>query len=208
MDVISALGLSSASGLNAYIPLLILGLLDRYTSAVDLPSTWSWLSSPWALGIITVLLIVEIAADKIPAFDSVNDIIHTVIRPVSGGITFSSATAGEIAAAASNASHTASSGGFPWASFIVGCVVALVFHGAKSTARPVANVSTAGFAAPALSTAEDIVAFLLSLAAVLIPVLALILALLLVAFFAWVLFSLRRIRSRVDSSMHRRTPPA
>ena len=199
MDVISALGLSSASGLNAYIPLLILGLLDRYTSDVDLPSTWSWLSSPWALGIITVLLIVEIAADKIPAFDSINDIIHTVIRPVSGGITFSSATAGEIAAAASNASHTASSGGFPWASFIVGCLVALVFHGAKATARPVANVSTAGFAAPVLSAGEDVVAFLMSLAAILVPVLALVIVIAIVAFFAWVLLSLRRVRNYARS---------
>lgn len=44
MDIVSALGLGSAAGLNAYIPMLIVGLLDRYTSVVNLPAGWTWLS--------------------------------------------------------------------------------------------------------------------------------------------------------------------
>ena len=90
MELMTGFGLASAAGLNAYIPLLSMGLLDRYTNLVNLPSGWSWLSNGWVIGIVAVLLIVEIVADKIPALDSINDTVQTFIRPTSGGIVFGS----------------------------------------------------------------------------------------------------------------------
>ncbi|OKL53786.1 hypothetical protein BSZ39_07630 [Bowdeniella nasicola] len=62
-----------------------------------------------------------------------------------------------------------------WLLFIVGAVVALVVHLTKATARPVANVATAGIAAPVLSVGEDATSLALSLAAILAPVIALVL---------------------------------
>ena len=40
--------------------------------------------------ILVVLLVLEFVADKIPGFDSVNDLVQTVVRPTSGGLAFSS----------------------------------------------------------------------------------------------------------------------
>lgn len=90
MELMTGFGLASAAGLNAYIPLLSMGLLGRYTNLVNLPQVWSWLENGWVISIVAVLLIVEIVADKIPALDSVNDTIQTFVRPTSGGIVFGS----------------------------------------------------------------------------------------------------------------------
>lgn len=90
MELFTALGLSSASGLNAYIPMLVFGLLARFTSVITLPQAWQWLSDPILLGIVAVLLVIEIVADKVPAVDTINDAIQTVIRPTSGGLMFAS----------------------------------------------------------------------------------------------------------------------
>ena len=83
MEFLTAMGLSSAAGLNAYIPMLALGLLDRFTGLVDLPQGWEWLSNGWMLTILTGLLVLEIIADKVPVVDSINDGVQTLIRPAS-----------------------------------------------------------------------------------------------------------------------------
>ena len=85
MELLTGFGLATAAGLNAYIPLLALGLLSRFTDLVTLPAGWSWLENGWVMAIVAVLLVVEIIADKIPALDSVNDTVQTFIRPTAGG---------------------------------------------------------------------------------------------------------------------------
>ena len=64
--------------------------------------------------------------------------------------------------------------GDQWVPVVVGIVIALVVHGGKMLARPAANTLTAGAAAPVLSTGEDIGAVVLSLLALLIPVLVIV----------------------------------
>ena len=81
IDMLSAFGLSAATGLNAYLPLLIVGLLARFTDLVTLKAPWDTLENPWVLGVLAVLLVIEMTVDKIPAVDSVNDVIQTVVRP-------------------------------------------------------------------------------------------------------------------------------
>ena len=95
MELLTGLGLATASGLNAYIPLLALGLLSRFTDLITLPHGWVWLENGWVMAIVAVLLVIEIVADKIPALDSVNDAIQTFVRPTSGGIVFGSGTAAQ-----------------------------------------------------------------------------------------------------------------
>lgn len=203
MDIVSALGLSSASGLNAYVPMLILGLLDRYTSVIDLPTGWEWLSNPWMLGIVTVLLAVEVVADKIPALDSFNDMIQTVIRPASGGIVFSSGLTQD------PTMITGSETSFAWTPFIIGVVIALAVHLMKALARPVANVTTAGFAAPVLSAGEDVTSLGLSLVAVFIPALVVIILLAFVGFIGYVFYRARTMRlARIDHQSDQFMPPS
>src|SRR3712207_5900749 len=95
LEALAGTGLAAAAGLNAYIPLLSLGLLSRFTDVVTLPSGWSWLENEWVLGVVGVLLLIEVVADKVPAVDHLNDIVQTVVRPASGGIVFGSGTAAE-----------------------------------------------------------------------------------------------------------------
>jgi hypothetical protein len=189
MEFLTGLGLASASGLNAYIPLLAMGLLARVTDLVNLPHGWAWLENGWVLTIVAVLLAVEIVADKIPALDSVNDVIQTFVRPTSGGIVFGAGTASQTAAVTDPGAFVASG---QWIPIAIGVVVALVMHLTKTAVRPVANVATAGVAAPVLSTFEDITSVGLVFAAILLPVLVLVA----LALIVWAAFTLWRRRRR------------
>lgn len=193
MELLTGLGLASAAGLNAYIPLLALGLLGRFTDLVNLPSGFAWLENGWVLVIVAVLLTVEVVADKIPALDSVNDVIQTVVRPTSGGIVFGAGTASQTAAVTDPGAFVSSG---QWIPVAIGVAVALVMHLTKTAVRPVANVATAGVAAPVLSTFEDVTSVGLVFAAVLLPVLVLV-ALVVIG---WAAFTLWRRRRRRSSS--------
>ncbi|MFD3686597.1 DUF4126 domain-containing protein [Nocardiopsis sp. NPDC058631] len=175
---LTGLGLASAAGLNAYIPLLAVGLLARFTDLVPLGDAWLWIEHPVTLVTLAVLLVVEFAADKFPAVDSVNDVIQTVVRPTSGGIVFgagaSTVELSEITGAASGA--VAGDGtGISWVPVIAGVVVALLFHVAKAMTRVVTNGVSLGCSAPLVSLAEDFVSLVTSLLAILVPLLILIL---------------------------------
>ena len=189
MELLTGFGLATAAGLNAYIPMLILGLLARFTDLVTLPPGWSWLENGWVLTIVAVLLAVEVVADKIPALDSVNDAVQTVVRPTAGGIVFGSGTAAQTVAVTDPGAFARSG---QWIPIAIGVVVALVVHLTKTTVRPAANVATAGVAAPVLSTIEDITSFGLVVVAILVPVLVLVV----VAALVWAAVRLLRRRRR------------
>jgi hypothetical protein len=169
LEILTGSGLAAASGLNAYIPLLALGLLGRFTDIITLPAGWAWLENGWVLIIVGVLLVVEIVADKIPAVDHVNDILQTVVRPASGGIVFGSGTSAETPAITDPGGFFASGS---WIPVAIGIALAFVVHLGKAGTRAVANVGTAGVAAPVLSTAEDASSVVLTVLALLVPVFA------------------------------------
>ena len=66
LEVLTGTGLALAAGLNAWIPLVVLGALDRFTGLIELPPAWAWLSNEWVLLILVVLLVLEFVADKSP----------------------------------------------------------------------------------------------------------------------------------------------
>jgi Domain of unknown function (DUF4126) len=177
MELLTGFGLATAAGLNAYIPLMALGLLARFTDLVALPQGWAWLENGWVIAIVGVLLVIEVVADKVPALDSVNDAVQTFVRPAAGGIVFGSGTAAQTSAVADPGAFAQSG---QWIPVAIGVVVALVVSLTKSTVRPVANVATAGMAAPVLSTVEDILSVALVFLAILLPVLGLLVAIALV----------------------------
>ncbi|MBO1901935.1 DUF4126 domain-containing protein [Leucobacter weissii] len=185
LEIITGTVLASAAGLNAYIPLLGIGLLSRFTEMVQLPEGWAWLENDWALGVIGVLLLVELIVDKVPALDSVNDVLQTVVRPASGGLVFSAGSSSETVAVADPAAFVGSSQFWP---FVLGAVVALIPHLLKAVARPVLNVLTAGAGAAVSSALEDLGAALLTILAVIVPLLALVCAV------ALIVLLIRRLR--------------
>ncbi|HET6482361.1 MAG TPA: DUF4126 domain-containing protein, partial [Actinoplanes sp.] len=95
LEALTGTGLAASAGLNAYIPLLTMGLLARYTDAIDLPTGWSWLANGWTLLILALLLAIEVVADKIPVVDHVNDVVQTVVRPTAGGLAFGAGSSSE-----------------------------------------------------------------------------------------------------------------
>jgi hypothetical protein len=188
VELLTGFGLATAAGLNAYIPLLALGILARFTHLVTLPTGWAWLENGWVMAIVAVLLVVEVVADKIPALDSVNDVVQTFVRPTAGGIVFGSGTAAQTHAVTDPGAFAQSG---QWIPVVIGVVIALLVSLTKSTVRPVANATTAGVAAPILSTVEDVASVGLVVVAILLPVLVLA-AMALIAWGAVVLLRRRR----------------
>jgi hypothetical protein len=192
LETLTGLGLATSAGLNAYIPLLAVGLLARYTNLITLPPSWHWLQNGWVVAILVGLLAIEVVADKVPVLDHVNDVVHTVIRPTAGGIAFGAASESQTVTVQDPGRFFTS---HQWVPIAVGVLVALTVHGMKATARPVVNVSTAGFGTPVVSTAEDVFSTVLSLTAILLPILVLAFLVALVAFFVWAIRRRRRRRA-------------
>jgi len=179
--IFSAFGLSASAGLNAYIPLLIVSLLAKFTNLIKLDDPWSALSSWWIIGLLVLLSIVEFFADKIPAVNHANDVIQTIVRPAAGAIVFA-------------ASADAITEIHPVLSLAAGLLVAGTVHIAKAGAlRPAVTATTGGTGNVAVSILEDIVSTILSIMAVLVPV---VLGVLIVMFGAWVIWYIWRRENR------------
>lgn len=171
LELLTGLGLSASAGLNAWIPLLVVGLLHRYTTLLQLPDGWQWLGSGWVLALAGALLVVEFVADKVPAADTVNDVLQTVVRPSSGGVVFGAGASSETVSVPSPEALVSRE---TWVAVAVGLVVALGMHLAKAGVRVALDTATFGLAAPVLSTTEDGAALGVSLVAVLVPLLVLV----------------------------------
>jgi hypothetical protein len=198
LEVLTGMGLSASAGLNAYIPLLLMGLLDRFTGLITLPASWHWLSNGWVLAILAVLLAVEVVADKIPIVDHVNDVLHTVIRPTAGGLAFGASSQSqtvEVKDPGSFFSH------HQWVPIAAGAAIALTVHSVKATTRPVVNVSTLGIGTPIVSTIEDFFSTVMSVVAIVLPFLIIFFLLGFVAFFLWV--RRRRARRKAEKAARR-----
>ena len=172
--VFSAFGLSASAGLNAYIPLLIVGVLAHYTNLIHLTAPWDLLANPWILIMLGILLIIEMVADKVPVVNHINDLIQTIVRPAAGAIAF---------AASTNVVH----GVNPVLAMACGLLVAGSVHLAKSAVvRPVVTATTAGAGNVPVSIAEDLTSTVVSFLSVLVPVaIAVLVAIFLLFIFWW-----------------------
>ena len=156
--IFSAFGLSASAGLNAYIPLLVLGGLNRWTSLIDLAEPYSLVSNVWVLSVIGVLALVEVLADNLPVVNHINDGIQTFIRPVAGAVAFAASTD----AASVN----------PVLAVIAGLLVAGSVHTTKAVVvRPAVTVTTAGLGNTPVSVTEDILSASVSFIAIALPIL-------------------------------------
>ena len=164
--LLASLGLSLSAGVRAYLPVLALGIASHLDSIggfkVTLQPSFSWIGDPIFLGVLVLLTIYEISADKIPVVDHLNDTVHTIIRPLSGALIFTctsnpltnSGAVGMIAAA------------------VIGGTIAGTTHVAKAgVVRPASTVATAGLANPIISIVEDILVVFTTVISLLFPVL-------------------------------------
>lgn len=181
LNLTTAFGLSTSAGLNAYIPMLTVALLARFTGLITLEEPWNALSNWWIIGLLAVLLIIDVLADKIPAVDSVNDVIQTVIRPTAGAVLFAATTQDTI--------HM-----HPLLALGCGVILAGSVHAIKATARPLITAATAGTANPIVSSIEEAVSAITALIAVIFPYLVL-LWIFLIVLLLYMLVRRRRLRA-------------
>lgn len=158
LGIFSAFGLSASAGLNAYIPLLVVGVLAHYTNLIKLSPPFDTLANPWILILLGILLIIEMLADKLPAVNHLNDLIQTFVRPVAGAIAFAAGT-------------NVITGIHPVVALACGLLVAGGVHIAKSAAvRPLVTATTGGTANVPVSVAEDVASTAVSLVSVVLPI--------------------------------------
>jgi hypothetical protein len=175
--LLSAFGLSASAGLNAYIPLLVVALLGRFTNLLKLSPPWDTLTNGWVIALLVLLIAIEFFADKVPAINHLNDLLQTVVRPAAGAILFA-------------ASARAISELHPVLALSCGLLVAGSVHAVKSLAvRPAVTATTAGAGNVPVSIAEDILSTLLSILSVVIP---LLIAMIIILFTSWVIWKLWR----------------
>ncbi|RLV08332.1 hypothetical protein CTZ27_05835 [Streptomyces griseocarneus] len=129
-----------ASGINAYAVVLLLGVMGATGATDQVPDA---LQRPDVLIAAGVLFLCEAVADKIPYVDSAWDAVHTVVRPVAGGV---------VAALLAGQSGSLSD----LAAGAVGGSAALVSHLVKAGTRAAINTSPEPASNIVVSTLEDL----------------------------------------------------
>lgn len=139
-----ALGLATLAGLNLYLTVFVTGLAVHFEWVVLPPehSGLEILSNPWVIGVAGLLYFLEFFADKCPWVDSLNDTVHTAIRPIGGAL---------IAVLALGEANPAIS----VIAALIGGGAAFTSHAAKATTRLVTNASPEPLSNIGLSLAED-----------------------------------------------------
>lgn len=155
----AGVGLSAASGLRAFLPLLGVGLAARYLGLPLAPGT-EWLRGDLALIALGTAAIIEIAGDKIPIVDHALDALGTMVRPAAAAVA-SYAMLDQMPS--------------PWGAIVAVALGggALLVHTAKAKLRIGSTATTLGAANPVLSFLEDGLAFAIVVVAILLPLLAL-----------------------------------
>jgi len=187
MAILTALAhtvpLAFASGVNLYATVAVLGLCSHY-GLVGLPEQFRAFDNPIIIVAAIALYLVEFVADKIPWFDSVWDVVHTVVRPVGGALV------------AVTALGDASPAGRVLVALLGGSI-AMTTHLTKAGTRAVANTSPEPFSNWALSLGEDVLAVGISYVALEHPMIALAVAIaLLIVIGAFASYLIRAIRRR------------
>lgn len=148
MDLLAQIGLAAGlawgSGLRLYAVLLTAGVLGRF-GYLDLPPDLVVLGHPLVLAVSAGMFTAEFVADKVPAFDSLWDAVHTFIR-VPAGALLAAAALGQmdpvwIAVAA-----------------IVGGTITGTVHATKAGSRALLNTSPEPFSNWTASFLEDLLA--------------------------------------------------
>jgi hypothetical protein len=181
-----------ASGINAYAVVLLLGVMGSTGASDQVPAS---LQRPSVLAVAALLFLCEAVADKIPYVDTAWDTVHTLVRPVAGGVV-----------AALLAGHD---GSLPQvAAGAVGGSTALASHLVKAGMRMAVNTSPEPFSNIVISLAEDLGVSGIIVFALFHPVPAAIIAAVLLALgLTLVVFLLSRIRRFLRRRRERREHP-
>lgn len=190
VSIATGLALSTAAGFNAYIPLLVTGVLARTTDLIALDAPFDRLEEPVVLGVIAAVGVVDFVGDKVPAIDHVLHAVGLVVAPVTGAFLALGVASDD--------------GALPAIALVSGAVAAGAAQGARASARPLSTVATGGVGNPVFSLGEDGLSATLSITAIVVPIVALVIAIFVLVL---LVLAIRRFRRAVRSRMGPATPP-
>jgi hypothetical protein len=173
-----AAALGWASGIRLYAVLFIVGAVG-YAGWFELPEHLQILSHPMVLAASGFMVFAEFFADKIPGFDSVWDVVHTLVR-IPAGAALAAAVFGDSPPA------------WTLAAAIVGGTLAAGSHFTKAGTRMVINMSPEPVSNWVASFGEDLLAGALIYLALAHPLAALVVVAVLAALSIWLLPKLWR----------------
>ena len=159
LSIFLGIGLSAACGFRIFIPLLIMSI-SSFTGYLSLSESFDWIGTLPALIAFSLATAFEIAAYYIPWLDNLLDAISFPTAFIAGILVSVSAMA-ELD---------------PLLSWSVGVIAgggsAVTINGMTSLIRAASSVATGGLGNPVVSTLEAIGSVILSIMAIVIPVLA------------------------------------
>ena len=170
LSVALGIGLAAATGLRVFLPLLIAAVAARF-GVLPLASGFEWLASNTAILMLGSASVLEVAAYYVPGIDHLLDVLASPATLVAGTIVSASVMTNIP----------------PWVlwpvAVIAGGGIAGLTKGATALVRVKSATTTAGLANPLVATVETAGATVVSLVAILVPVLA-VLAIGLLLYFA------------------------
>ena len=192
MDFITTLavsmGASWVSGINLYATVATLGLLGRFAN-LKLPGELDVLTSWWVIGVALFLFVIEFVADKVQFVDSAWDVIHTFIRIPAGAVLAATAF-GEFDRSVQVIA------------LLLGGGLALSSHGTKAATRALINASPEPVSNVVVSLAEDVLAVVTIILALLLPVVVFFVIAAGLAFSFWILPRVLRFFRGVYRKIH------
>jgi hypothetical protein len=180
IGMLQALGLSTASGFNAYVPLLVVGVLARF-GLIQLTAPYDLVAHPLVLVLLVVVGLLDFVADKVPVLDHLLHIPGLLIHPAAGVVLSLLATSDN------GIVH-------PAVFAVIGLFLSGGLHLGRTSVRAGSTATTGGLANPLVSFCEDCVSVVLAVLAVVAPILAAIFMVLVIALF--VRFIRKRLRAR------------
>ncbi len=167
----TASGLALTCGINAYLPLFVLGVLSR-TGTISLQPGFSWLLAPAVLAGLLVLALVDLVADKIPVLDHAWDIPHTVARPIAAILCVAA-----VLDTNSDITRTLVA--------LLGGALGGSVHTGKAAARLASSSGGGGLLSLPISIAEDLAVIVLLVLSFAAPAVTLALGVIALALFLW-----------------------
>lgn len=180
------IGLSAACGFRIFVPFTVMSLAAR-AGFLNLSGSFEWLASTPALIVLCTATVIEIAGYFIPWVDHALDTIATPAALVAGAV----ATASVLVDVSPMLRWTLA--------IVAGSGAAGAVQAGTVALRAGSTATTGGLANPAFSAAETTTSLVMSLLAIVLPVLTLFAFMLLGA---WVLK--RYLRRRADPALRAR----
>jgi hypothetical protein len=191
VSIALGIGLAAAVGFRVFLPLLIASVA-AYTGHLHLNESFAWLGSLTALIMLSVAALVEVLAYYIPAVDNLLDSVTTPLALIAGTVV-SAAVIADMPPL------------IKWSTAIIaGGGVAAITQGVTTLVRAKSTAFTAGLGNPVVSTMEMLAAIIITLLALLAPLVALAL----VVAVCWLTVRLVRKFLRSAPQRPREQPPA